>query len=146
MKKTDCDKCSRPCGYARLDWFSEASIRFCRVQMVFLIGNLWVLKDGKYPPDPSPNNYIDPGVQGQRNYKAPFEKPAQLFAEVDSRLQMLPPADRELLETVIQYGETVESMGHTARQALNYCSGWRRRRMSFSDWKKHKTYREKKEA
>jgi hypothetical protein len=127
----DCSRCRHPCGRPDADWYPAGIIRFCRVQVLFLVANLGDLRDGCYPPDPAPNSYTDPGVRSQPRQTAPYERAAQLAAEIDARLQTVPPIQRRLF--VVEVEEQLELSGYS-RAVLNYIKGWRRKRQSFRIW------------
>jgi hypothetical protein len=125
-----------------LEHYSPADIRFSREQMIWLIEWLDVLEDGKWPPDPKETGYIDtPGGSGNKSSRSPFETAAQIFAEVTDRLKQTGEAGVTLVWE-IQHGlEVYELLSPPAKRALNYISGWRRRRMDFSSWMRQNRYR-----
>jgi hypothetical protein len=130
----DCEKCSK-CRFPGCEWFPIVSLRFCRLQMIFLIQHIAILRQGEYPPCPDPSNYVRVSM-GQINFHAPYEQNVQIASEVDSRLDKLPGITRKLLETEIEYYDDMSDWSSYSRQAINYVSGWRRRRTSFIDFKK----------
>jgi len=125
-------------------WYSASDIHFNRDQMLFLIEWLPVLESGDWPANPQKSGYIDaPGFRKSHSHRARFETPAQFFAEVTDRLK---PAGKDGATLVweVQHGLTdYEALAPVAKQVLNYISGWRRRRMSFSSWVKQQKYRGK---
>lgn len=126
---SDCVKCTttkRFCGFPNATWFPVSAIGFCRVQMVFLLFHLRQLEDGIYPRNPQDSNYVDPGVRSQSRQTAPFETPAQLFSEVDTRLKMLPNDTRDLLLESVESEKAVWEYRDGARMALNFISGFQR--------------------
>lgn len=121
-------------------WYSPADIRFTRNQVFFLIQNLPLLRDGFYPPDPITNGYI--GADRKQNLRAPFTVPCELASEIDKRLESTELYGKLLLlEAKASF--QIWQLSKDAFLALNYCSGWRRRRMSFSEWKKQSLYRQR---
>ena len=91
------------------DFYPIQSIDYHRRQMLFLIENLGLLRDGTYPPEPDiyltevmvregkkrvyieieqkESSYIDPRIKKKViNRHAPFEDSAMIAAEVDLRL------------------------------------------------------------
>lgn len=124
-------------------WFAPSEINFSREQMIFLILNLKLLAHGTYPPDPKGSGYIDPPVNTKRKKKrAPFETPAQLYAELTFRLQQTGLSGK-LLVAEVGAGYTFEELSRESRTALNYISGWARRKQSYSQWKADRQYKKK---
>lgn len=79
----------------------------------------------------------DPGAertQKQKTSGAPGETMLCVIAELEVRLKSCGEAGEALQDEA----PTVETMGQLSRpamRALNYCSGWRRRRQSYAQWK-----------
>ena len=122
-------------------WYSPREIIFSRDQVLFLLENLTLLRKGEYPPDPANSGYTG-NDRGSISTHAPFETPCQFAAEIDSRLDVTNLYGKLLLAE-INAGVPLWELSKESRLALNYCSGWRRRRMSFSDWKRTKLYRQR---
>ena len=106
-------------------------VRFCRAEVLFIIENLWEIRDGSWPKQDRETGYTDAGVRGQPRQSAPFEKSAQIAAEVDLRLSRC-GIEGKLLEYEVQDGR---ELSETSYQVLNYVSGWRRKRQSYNQWK-----------
>ena len=101
--------------------------------MWFLILHIDPLRDGEYPPDPQGSSYTGPAVRSQPRQSAPFEKPAQLAAEVDARLKKC-RIEGKLLEEEIKNGKEWDELTRWSKRALNYVSGYRRRRTGYRQW------------
>jgi len=126
-------------------WWSEREIVFQRQQMLWLVEHLHVIKSGDWPANPEGTSYVDPIVHVQARRKAPFETAAQIYGEVSDRLEATGEAGQVLLEE-IQSGLTdVNLLSGFARSALNYMSGWPRRRMCYNAWRRQRRYRKKEE-
>ena len=78
--------------------------------------------------------YNDDRVDGTHNKtSAPFESLSCVIAEVEARLALCGDAG-EALEDEAKYIELVDYLSRPARRALNYVSGLRRRRQTYSRW------------
>lgn len=137
-------------------WFAPREITFDRSQIPFLLVNLQLLREGYYPPDPRPTGYIDTRMPRKRkgqHKKAYFERPVELATEVDARLEKA-GLDGLMLEFVFS-SETKNMLyliGHLANMlrtdiagvkrrieiALKFISGWKRKRMTYVDYRRHK--------
>lgn len=108
---------------------------FGRGNMVFLIENLETLKEGIWPPSPRGTGYTD--VSGGSGYHSSgaFTRPCEFAAECEIRLKATGKDGRWLKKEIDEesswYGLTRE-----AKSALNYISGWRRKREGYLEWKK----------
>jgi len=135
------------------EWYSPGKIRFQRDEMIWMTENLPLLEEGIWPREPSESGYTETAnVQKSRSHKAPFETAAQYFAEVTARMfpkdengKIIQPALHaacNVLVWEVQHGlNDYELLSPTAKTALNYISGWDRRKMSYSKWKRQRRYR-----
>ena len=118
-------------------WYSWSDIGFCREQMLWLVENLAGLRKGSYPPRPDPTGYIErPGIGTNAiSAHARFERPCQLAAEVDARLERT-GKDGDVLchEVIVLQARAYGLLSGSARSALSYISGWRRKRGSYAKW------------
>lgn len=116
-------------------WWNPREIIFSKEQILFLIP---YFEERLYPPEPS-SSYVDiPIGKKQPKSHAPFETPAQIFGELDVRLKRAGIAGKLLVaEVCAEY----MLLSPEAQSALNYISGFKRRRQSFINWKKQRTYR-----
>ena len=134
------------------EYYTYAEIRFCPYQMKWLIKNLEFLKEAKYEskdnqdkyveghwlPEPTLSGYIDPSVRKTRAAKAaPFEYVSAIIAEVEFRLNRTGISGKLLVAEI----EAERDLSPEAETALEYVKGWRRKRMSFSDWKSQRRHR-----
>lgn len=110
--------------------------------MIWLVNWLPVLKEGIWPPEHRETGYI--GLPGTKGHRAPFEDPAGFAGEVNIRLSTTGEAGEALVDEV-QSGLELEQLSRPARRALNYISGWRRRRLSYRAWVRQVDYRAKKD-
>jgi hypothetical protein len=125
-------------GYS---FYEPAEVVYCRVQMLWLIEWLPTLEEGKYPPDPTPTGYIDHGFGGIKA-QAPFELSCQIAGEVSVRLKKAGKDGRTLEHEVRELNaHSYELLSPAAKDALNYCSGWKRKRRTFPQWLADRTYK-----
>jgi len=124
-------------------YYTPRDIIFSREQMLWLIKWLPYLEDeNSWPPDPQETGYTDaPRVQRSRNYRAPFETPAGFVAEVRCRLKTTGDTGEVLIHEVQHGLESYELLSRPAQRALNYISGWKRRRQAFSQWEAEQHHR-----
>lgn len=128
-----------------IEHYSPRDIFFTREQMIWLIEWLSELEKGNWPPYPRDTGYTEM-TQSSHSHRAPFETAAQFFCEVTAR--MFPTdengkiIDRALheasgvLKWEVQHGLTDYALlCPAAKKALNYISGWRRRKNPYSKWK-----------
>ena len=129
MIENDCTQCKSHCK--RRDWFPYGEIRFCRVQMIFLIEHIVELGEGSWPANPDSSSYVDSPIRSRQfNADAYFTKPTEMVAEVMTRLNRT--EDGSCLMEEIHSGLTERYLlSPKARKALNYISGWRRRKESY---------------
>lgn len=66
-------------------YYQPREIIFVRDQVEFLLPYLVLLKEGRYPPEPS--SYTDTGKRN-RNFKAPFTTPCEIAAELKARMEV----------------------------------------------------------
>ena len=138
---TDCRDCKdyRECdGYK--EWFHFGEIRWCVYQCIWVITHADTLRAGRWPKNP---DRADDNNTGSRAIKteATFTKPILILAEVESRLRKT-GIHGKLLVAQIEAGGTFETLDREAKDALMYVKGFRRKRMSFSAWKKKRKYQE----
>ena len=126
----DCVKCGHSC--ARRDYFSYREIRFCRVQMIFLIEHIVELGEGSWPSSPDSSSYVDLPIRSRQfNDDAYFTKPTEILAEVMIRLNRTGEDGSVLMEEIHSGLTERYLLSSEARKALNYISGWRRREVSY---------------
>jgi hypothetical protein len=121
-------------------WWPPRDITFTRDQVLWLIYMLPLLTEGCWPRDPNQSSIDVPGPRlGIKSFRAPFENPAMIAAEIEARLQRTGLAGRVLyyqLRADCTWGDLEKS----ARSALYYCCGWKRKSTSFANWKSQRHY------
>ena len=128
----NCVGCIKKCAYIDTDWWPPASFNFCRPQILFYLANAELIRDGKWPQQQDGSNYTDPAIRS--NFvKIPSRNPEIISAEIDARLRCC-GIEGKLLELEVQMER---ELSPTSWKALNYCSGWKRKTMSYKDWKSH---------
>jgi hypothetical protein len=135
--QTDCDQCSKPCPYPNRDYYPVSVICYCRPQLVFLIENMDLLQDGQYPLAHIESGYtdIDPSIRVQQGSEAGFINPALIYSDVSSRLERCRDDGHTLVhEITVLHVDYYEMLSPAARNALNYCAGWRRKRQKYHTW------------
>lgn len=121
-------------------YYSPHRIRYSRAEILWIIEFVLPLEAGEWPPEPiEDSGYIDsPGTR--RNSKAPYETACLITGEVWVRLEMA-GEDGGTLVHEVQHGlRYYESLCPAAQTALNYISGWRRRRMGYKSWVRQRKY------
>jgi len=122
-----------------------SDIRYCPFQIIWIIEMFIVYRSGKleimresWPPEHVETGYDDtPNVQKSRPAHAPFEHPMQIVGDVRSRLSRTGD-DGKFLVVEVNAGEYTFSQ--QAKDALYYCAGWKRKRMSYARWKSDRHY------
>ncbi len=135
-----------------MDWYAPHDITFSREQMVWLIENREMLHEGKWPPQ-----HIETGrTDKQIGHSAPFEVPIIHIVEVTDRLKQVgdirnefnsrltaAKTDGKLLLAEVDAGKTISELSYESRTILNYISGWKRKKMSLTTWRKQYRFRHK---
>jgi len=103
--------------------------------------NLNSLEEGNWPPDHKETGYV--GSQGSRNTKTKFLPAALFFAEITFRLKTTGEAGEALVDEVQSGITDYEGLSGPAKRALNYISGFRRRKQTYSQWKRDAKKRHK---
>jgi len=112
------------------EWWPFSELWLCRIQILFLLENYHA-----YPPNPYVSGYTEaPKTSMRIGAVAPFEAEAQIWAEVDFRLEQTGVQGKWLLADA-QKGITLGELAYEPRQALHYISGWYRKQSSFAQWK-----------
>lgn len=121
------------------DWYSPGEIRYTRDEMIFGIIHLGLLKEGIWPPEHKETGYT--GSHGSRGHRAPFENPSGFAGEINARFKTTGEAGEALVDEIqggiIDYAD----LSRPAKRALNYISGWRRRKQTYSQFKYEKVNR-----
>ena len=128
----DYRECISPPG-----WFHYGQIRWCPYQVIWIITYSDTLRAGRWPKDP--DNQDDNAGQRKINTEGTFVKPIIILSEVESRLART-GIQGKLLLAQVEAGRTFEILDRDAKDALLYVKGFKRKRMSFSAWKKKRRY------
>lgn len=110
---------------------------------MWIIAHLELLPMGEWPISPLASSNGDlPSIQKHVRTEAYFTKPAEIAAEIEWRLKRTGIADRQLVEEIEAMGEYLDyqKLHSLARDALNYISGFNRKRTNFSQWKASRNY------
>lgn len=121
------------------EWYSYRDIKFTPEQVIWILQNLELLEEGKWPPEYSVTGYTDDGFMKRVNKEAGFVKPTIIVAEVNKRLERTGVHGKLLRAEIIAGLELSEE----SKSALRYCSGRRRKQMSFLQWQRKGKYEEK---
>lgn len=122
--------------------YTYGEIIFCPRQIYFIIENFlllekdnFVIKDSGWPADPtSPRPDESVYITKRVSKEAKFCKPMEIVAEVRNRLSKC-ERNGKLLVVSIMGGLAMENLPGDAWLTLLYISGWRRKRISFSQWR-----------
>ncbi len=125
-------------------FWQPSEIKYSSVQVIWLLENLYLLKEGRWPENPL-GSYSEVAGHSQ---KAPFETPIQIIAELEVRLGMA-GRDGELAKSF--YADCIDEdrlaiIGHLQewqvrrriKRAVSYCCGYRRKTLSYIDWQKQR--------
>jgi hypothetical protein len=121
--------------------YNFSDFRFCSRQVYFIIEHFlalnkddFVLKEIEWQPDPAFSQDKSTYITKRVSKEAKFCKPMEIVAEVEKRL--IESGRRgQFLVTSIMGGLAMENLPGEAWLTLLYISGWRRRRVSFAQWK-----------
>ena len=119
------------------EWYAPHEIIFSREQCLFLILNITLLREGRYPPECTPTGYT--GGNNNIGHHAPFETPALFAAEMDYRLSKC-GKDGLLLEAQVMASCPLHK---DSKLALKYVSGYKRKQMGYLEWARQYRYRKK---
>ena len=124
------------------EWWHPREIYFGREQCIWIIAEVFPLGQGNWPINPKGSGYVDEPI-GQKSHRqrAPFETPCQITAEIMARLETTKEAGEALVDEIQSGIIYYDLLSRPAKRALNYISGWKRRRQSFSQWKKQNKVR-----
>ena len=133
------------------EWYAPREIRFWPEHVEWALEHLRELEAGRWPRNPRETGYTD--VQGpKRGHSAYFEIPICLAAEITARLDRC-NTDGKLARKCLADGWDEQSLAelmHTniyrietrVRRVVRYCSGWRRRRMTYVEFSRRAGIRE----
>jgi len=137
---TDCRDCKDYRECIGKEWFHFGEIRWCPYQCIWIISNAATLRAGRWPQDPDRTD-TNPG---QRSIKAEasFTRPILILAELESRLKRA-GIQGKLLVAQVEAGREFDDLDRDARDALMYVKGFRRKKITFNEWKKARRYYQK---
>lgn len=124
-------------GEEYVSWYNYEEIRFCPYQIYFIIENEALLGTGRWPDSPESSSSIEPSIKTGYRSEAYYTKPEIILGEFNKRLSRT-GTHGKLLRAEISAGL---ELSQESKDALMYVKGWRRKRMSFSAWKKQGRYR-----
>ena len=140
MPEYDCRSCKMWKGCPGKAWFHYGEIRFCPLQVLWIIEYRGELASGHWPKDPDSSD----DNSGQRRIKteATFTKSILILAEVEQRLQKA-GIQAELLVTQIEDGRDIDMLSEGAYEVLMYVKGNNRKRIGFKRWLREIYHRKK---
>lgn len=125
----------------KAEYYTYGMIFFCRPQMFFLIKHLDMLSDGYWPPNPDGSSYTELLSLVVPKPDAYFAKPSGIAGEVEYRLEKTKRDGETLVHEIQELGvDLFEKLAPDAKSALNYISGFRRRKRSYEMWKADRNY------
>lgn len=123
-------ECDNPLKCYNAEWFSPGMIRYCRPQVLWYLLNCDVIRDGEWVPEPLGSSYTDPAIRSKA-VRIPAHHAEYLSAEIDSRLKRC-GIEGKLLEYEVKLEY---ALSESSGEALDYCSGFRRREESYRKFK-----------
>ena len=116
---------------------------YCRPQVEFYLDYVLDFREGHWPKSPDGSNYTDPAIRS-KFIQIPSKAAEDFAAEMDIRLSAcgfaglaMEAYHRELLtiRQLAAYHHCNDAeIERLIWKALNYCSGFRRRKTSFTDF------------
>ena len=132
-----CQKCKDWHGCVGKEWFGYHEIRWCPFQVIWILRNTEAFAIN-WPIEPDRATNPESGKK-QAKQEASFVKPKLIIAELYQRLEKCGVAGK-LLAAQARANENMGMLEPEAWEALMYVKGWKRKKMSFSTWKKAKKY------
>ena len=134
----DCRNCRDYRGCLGKDWYDYGQVRWCPLQVLWIIAHREELKAGCWPKDPDASGDDNTGSRTIKT-EASFVKPELIVAELEVRLGRV-GLQAELLICQVDDGRSLSNLTSEAREVLMYVGGSRRKRQSFSEWKKQRRW------
>ena len=130
-----------------MDWVSPADYKWWPEHTRWAIENLTLLQEGLWPPDPRDTGYTDIPIR-RNNNQAYFVTPVVLSAEIKVRLKRCGP-DGTLAYQCLAEGwdeltlsELMKTPVYIIERRVNrvvkYCSGAKRRLITYDEFKQHR--------
>lgn len=135
MAILDCRRCKRWKGCPGKQWWHFGEIRWCPLQIIWILQHAEELRAGQWPPQDE-----DSRESRQLRAEAYFVKAGIAISEVEKRLETT-PGKGELLITQVEDGRTLGTLSHTAYRILMYVKGKNRKDMNFKSWQRQERYR-----
>ena len=126
------------------EWFSPSVISYCPYQVEWILINLSMLEEGRWPPDHKDTGYSDYGGRKLRRGGAYFEVPVCVAADVTMRLDRCGPDgvlakkcladgwDTYTLAQILRKPEEV--LQNKIQRVIKYCSGSRARTITYYEF------------
>jgi hypothetical protein len=105
--------------------------------MKWLIENLELLEDGRWPAHPLVSGYLDSDIRSQQYGEPAVFRVIAIAGEVKARLKRTGEDGRDLVKGI---KDRDLRLTDRAWLALRYISGWIQKRESYSQWKKISNY------
>lgn len=137
---SDCQHCKRwqDCPDTDSDWFSYGQIRWCPLQVFWLLKWEEYLGIGIWP---TPESTAE-APKRTLSKDAQYVNSMVVMAELHTRLEKT-GLKGEKLRDECKLREKMLYLSDPAKEALYYVSGWRRKDRSFSAWLKDRKYHQK---
>ena len=128
---TTCRECKRwkDCPTPDLEWYSYGDIRWCPYQVFFLLRYEEYLSVGIWP---TPESTCE-APKKTISHDAHYVNSMIVMAELHSRLEKT-GLKGALLREQCKLREKVLYLSDPAKDALYYCTGWRRKATDFTTW------------
>jgi len=134
------------------DWYAPNEIRFWPEHVEWAIKHLNELEDGRWPRNHAETGYTEAPTGPRQHHGSYFETPVCLAAEITARLDQC-NTDGKLTRECLADGwdkKTLAEIMHTDQNRLdikvnrvvNYCSGWRRKKITFYEFSRRSGIRE----
>jgi len=121
------------------DYYTYGDIFYCRWQIIWVREHKEKFKCGVWPDMPG---VITSESIKKKQAEAHFVRACITHADVDSRL-IKAKGDGKLLDKEIQLGTPINEMDDEAKSALRWCEGWGKKKGTYAEWKRKKTYRQR---
>lgn len=133
-----------------ISWKAPNKIRFRKDEVIWILENYLMMKEGEYPPDPNDTGYIGEDKTGVPEH-AHYEMACMIVAEVEARLTLC-GYDGKLLYYHHAAGLDIVDLASLAKLdydvvnrkvncALYYITGWTRRQESYENFARNRRER-----
>lgn len=113
-------------------WWSKGEVTFRKEQVLFLLEYYELLAQNRYPPEPTFG--ID--IATVQMIRPSWNSALNLKAEIDKRLE----TTKEAGEALLYEAQNGYELSPPANKALEYISGWKRKKIPYSVWKAQRKY------